>query len=205
MSAIFAPDAEHTQSVNATKLRDLDAFEEFFWLVEQSVTVFHVVVVEVSGATTIEQWKSALDAIQVRYPLLSASIRKVPGKRTFFEKVQGVSMPLRTAPLRNSLVLEDGWKRASAIFWGWKRSTYAATLFHAPDRSVVMFATHHSSLDGKSHLLLVQDLLAFVTGEDPGGRLWCRPGWGSYLRYRTLQSMQRSWKDGPLRRKMVRR
>jgi len=92
--------------VNASKLRDLDAFEEFFWLVEQSVTVFHAVVVEVNGATTIEQWMGALNAIQIRYPLLSASIRKVPGKRPFFEKMQGVSMPLRIAPLMDSLVLE---------------------------------------------------------------------------------------------------
>jgi hypothetical protein len=31
MSAIVSPNVEHgAQSVNATKLRDLDAFEEFF-------------------------------------------------------------------------------------------------------------------------------------------------------------------------------
>jgi hypothetical protein len=41
--------------VNATKLRDLDAFEELFWLVEQSVNVSHAVVVEVKGSTTIGQ------------------------------------------------------------------------------------------------------------------------------------------------------
>jgi hypothetical protein len=78
-SAVFAPDVEHpAQSVHATKLRDLDAFEELFWLLEQSVNVSHAVVVEVNGATTIGQWKGAMDAIQVRYPLLSASILKVP-------------------------------------------------------------------------------------------------------------------------------
>jgi hypothetical protein len=66
-SAVFAPDAEYdAQSVNATKLRDLDAFEELFWLLEQNVTVFHTVVAEVNGATTIGQWNDAIDAIQVR-------------------------------------------------------------------------------------------------------------------------------------------
>src|ERR1700692_3635125 len=107
-SAFFAPDVEHdAQSVNATKLRDLDAFEELFWLLEQSVNVSHAVVVEVNGATTIGQWKDAMDAIQVRYPLLSASILKVPGKRPLFEKTRGVSMPLRIAPLWDSLVSEE--------------------------------------------------------------------------------------------------
>jgi hypothetical protein len=56
-----------------------------------------------------------------------------------------------------------------------------ATLFHARDRAVVMFATHHSSLDGKSHLLLVQDLLASVVGEDLGGQLEVLPGIGQLL------------------------
>ena len=65
MSAVFASDIERAQSVNATKLRDLDAFEEFLWLVEQSVNVSHAVVVEVNGSTTIGQWKNALDAIQI--------------------------------------------------------------------------------------------------------------------------------------------
>ena len=56
-----------------------------------------------------------------------------------------------------------------------------ATLFHARDRSVVMFATHHSSMDGKSHLLLVQDLLASVAGEDLGEPLEVQPGLGQLL------------------------
>src|ERR1700733_3231273 len=106
-SAIFSPEIKPAQSVNATKLRDLDTFEKFFWLLEQSAPLFHAVVAEVNGATTIEQWKNAFNAMQIRYPLLSASIRKVPGKRPFFQKVRGVSVPLRIAPLTDSLVVEE--------------------------------------------------------------------------------------------------
>src|SRR5271168_1228816 len=107
MSAILAPDLEYAQASHATKLRDLDSFEEFLWLIEQSVTMFHVVVAEVNGPTRIAQWVNALDAMQIRYPLLSASIRKIPGKRPFFEKVPGASVLLRIAPLVDSLVLEE--------------------------------------------------------------------------------------------------
>ena len=182
LSAIVSPGVERTQAVNATKLRDLDAFEEFFWLIEQSVTVFHAVVVEVKGATTIEQWKDALDAMQIRYPLLSASIRKVPGKRPFFEKVRGVSMPLRIAPLKDSLVLEEEMEGVlQKSFGDGSGPLTRATLFHSQDRSVVLFATHHSSMDGKSHLLLVQDLLASVAGEDLGEPLEVQPGLGQLL------------------------
>ena len=86
LSAIITSDIEHAESGNAIRLRDLDALEEFFWLIEQSVNVSHAVVVEVKGTTTIGQWQDALEAIQIRYPLLSASIRKIPGRRPFFEK-----------------------------------------------------------------------------------------------------------------------
>jgi NRPS condensation-like uncharacterized protein len=182
MSTIFTPVVEHAQSANATKLRDLDTFEEFFWLLEQSAPRFHAVVAEVNGATTIEQWKSAFDAMQIRYPLLSASIRKVPGRRPFFEKVQGVAIPLRIARLKDSLVLEGEMeKELQQPFGDGSGPLTRATLFHAPGRSVVMFATHHSSLDGKSHLLLLQDLLAFLAGEDLGRPPGVQPGLGQLL------------------------
>jgi hypothetical protein len=182
MSAVFVPSLEHARNVNKTKLRDLDAFEEFFWLIEQSVPVFHVVVAEVKGATTIEQWERALDAVEVRYPLLSASIRKLPGERPFFEKIPGVSTPLRIAPLRDSLVLEEEMeKELERPFGDGSGPLTRATLFHTRDRAVVIFATHHSSLDGKSHLLLVQDLLASVVGEELGEQLEVLPGIGQLL------------------------
>jgi hypothetical protein len=182
LSTVIASDFEQAQLGNAIRLRDLDAFEEFFWLVEQSVNVSHAVVVEVKGTTTIAQWQDALDAVQIRYPLLSASIRKIPGRRPFFESKHGSSMPLRMAPLMNSLVLEEEMeKELQRSFEDGSGPLTRATLFHAPDRSVVMFATHHSSLDGMSHLLLVQDLLAAVAGEELGEPLEVQPGVGQLL------------------------
>jgi hypothetical protein len=182
MSAVLVSSLERAQNVNLTKLRELDAFEEFFWLIEQSVPVFHAVIAEIKGATTIEQWEHALDAAELRYPLLSASIRKLPGERPFFEKIPGVSMPLRIAPLTDSLVLEEEMeKELQKPFGDGSGPLTRATLFHARDRAVVMFATHHSSLDGKSHLLLVQDVLAAVAGEGPGEQLEVLPGIGQLL------------------------
>jgi hypothetical protein len=182
-SAVHAPDVEHdAQSLNGTTLRDLDAFEELFWLLEQSVNVSHAIVVEANGETTIEQWKGGIDALQVRYPLLSASIRKVPSKRPSFEKKWGVSMPLRIAPLSDSFVVEEETgKELQQSFGDGSGPLTRATLFYARDRSVVMFATHHSSMDGKSHLLLVQDLLASIAGEDLGEPLEVQPGLGQLL------------------------
>ena len=182
LSTVIASDLEQARFGEATKLRDLDAFEEFFWLLEQRINVSHAVVVEVKGTTTIAQWQDAMDAVQIRYPLLSASIRKIPGRRPFFEKNHRESMPLRIARFRDSLVLEEEIERElERSFGDGSGPLTRATLFHGRDRSVVMFATHHSSMDGKSHLLLVQDLLAAVAGEDLGRPLEVQRGVGQLL------------------------
>jgi len=181
LSTVITSDLEQARFGDATRLRNLDAFEEFFWLLEQRVNVSHAVVVEVKGATTISQWQDAMEAVQIRYPLLSASIRKIPGRRPFFEK-NGTSMPLRIARLRDSLVLEEEMeKELQRSFGDGSGPLTRAALFHGRDRSVVMFATHHSSMDGKSHLLLVQDLLAAVAREDLGRPLEVQPGLGQLL------------------------
>jgi len=177
LARVIAAELEEAGFGNATRLRELDAFEEFLWLLEQSVNVSHAVVVEVKGRTTIPQWLDALDAVQIRYPLLTASIRKIPGQRPFFERKHGSSLRLRMAPLTDSLVLEEEMeKELQRSFGDGSGRLTRATLFHAPDRSVVMFATHHSSMDGKSHLLLVQDLLSAVAGEELGEPLEVQPG-----------------------------
>jgi hypothetical protein len=176
LATVIASELEEARFGNATRLRDLDGFEEFFWLVEQSVNVSHAVVVEVKGRTTIAQWQDAMDAVQIRYPLLSASIRKIPGRRPFFENKHGTSIPLRMAPLMKSLVLEEEMeKELQRSFGDGSGPLTRATLFYAHDRSVVMFATHHSSLDGKSHLL------AAVAGEELGAALEVQPGLGQLL------------------------
>ena len=67
-------------------------------------------------------------------------------------------MSLRIASPTDSMVLEEEMeKELQQSFGDGSGPLTRATLFHAPDRSVIIFATHHSSLDGKSHLLLVQD------------------------------------------------
>jgi hypothetical protein len=104
-------------------------------------------------------------------------------------------MLLRIAPLTDSLALEEVMeKELQQSFGDGIGPLTRATLFHAPDRLVVMFATHHSSLDGKSHPLLVQDLLASLAGEDLGKPLEVRPGLGQLLGLPTPAQYE---KNGP--------
>ena len=75
-------------------LRQLDSFEEHFWLMEQVARRGHVLAAEISGQTRIENWRQALRELQKVFPLLQASIGKIEGERPFFYSVPERPMPL---------------------------------------------------------------------------------------------------------------
>lgn len=199
ISPVFISQVNQSEPTNpTTKLRDLNSFEEFFWLLEQSVSVFHTVVVQVNGPTTIEQWWEAMEAVQVRYPFLSATIKKIPGKRPFFKKEEGSSIPFRIAPLTDSLVLEQEMENEfQKSFGDGSDALTRASLFYAQDRSVILFSTHHSSLDGKSHLLIIQDLLAHIAGESLGKPFEMPPSLAQLLGLPAPADYTKKMGDGP--------
>jgi NRPS condensation-like uncharacterized protein len=144
-------------------LRQLDSFEEHFWLMERVARRGHVLAAEISGQTKIENWHEALRELQKTYPLLQASIGKVEGERPFFYSVPERLMPLRVEPLTSSFsVTEAIEKQLSDPFTDGEPLTRSA-LFHQENKCVFLIASHHASLDGKSHLFLLHDLLCLLT------------------------------------------
>jgi hypothetical protein len=164
------------------KIRDLDSSEEVFWLVEQNLPIYYVLAVEVEGATNVNEWRPALAAVQSRHPLLSASIRKQPGERPYFVRTQGVPVPLRIERWSETLVLhEEMEKELNGSFGDGSGPLMRVTLFHGPERSALLFAANHSAFDGKSSLLILQELLAVMVGESLGATLGT-PSMSSVLR-----------------------
>jgi len=145
-------------------LRQLDSFEEHFWLMEQVARRGHVLAAEISGQTRVENWHEALRELQKAYPLLQASIGKIEGERPFFYGVPERPMPLHLEPLASSFsVTEAIEKELSDPFKDGEPLTRCA-LFHQEQKCVFLIASHHASLDGKSHLFLLRDLLCLLTG-----------------------------------------
>jgi hypothetical protein len=159
-------------SANAQKIRDLDSFEEMFWMIEQNLPIYHVLAAEVKGETEVAEWRSALARVQKRHPLLSASIRKDPGERPYFVRTHGIPVPLRIEPWSDELVLhEEMEKELNGSFGDSSGPLMRVTLFHGPERSAVLLAANHSPFDGKSSMLIFQDLLASLVGEPLGATL----------------------------------
>ena len=55
-------------------LRPLGSFEELFCLFDQHFPTNGALAAQITGRTSIQQWRDALDAVQQRHPLLSACI-----------------------------------------------------------------------------------------------------------------------------------
>jgi hypothetical protein len=80
-------------------IRRLGSFEEYIWLLERRISRTIVLLAEVQGATTPEDWRTALNRVQARHTILSSRIRKDPGSRPYFELAQDVGLPLEVVPL----------------------------------------------------------------------------------------------------------
>lgn len=148
-------------------LRQLDSFEEHFWLMEQVARRGHVLAAEISGQISVENCCEALGKLQKAYPLLQASIGKIDGERPFFYTVPERVMPLRVEPLTSLFsVTEAIEKELSEPFKEGEPLTRCA-LFQREDKCVFLIASHHASLDGKSHLFLLHNLLCLLTEPAP--------------------------------------
>jgi hypothetical protein len=146
-----------------TILRSLDSFEEHFWLMEQVVRRGHVLAAEISGQTRIQNWQEALQELQKAYPVLQASIGKIKEERPFFYLRPDRPIPLRVELLPPSFsVTQAIEEELSEPFTDGELLT-RFTLFHQEERCVFLIASHHASLDGKSHLFLLRDLLCLLT------------------------------------------
>src|SRR5260370_14154709 len=76
-------------------LRPLGAFEELFCLFDQHFPTNGALAAQITGRTTVQQWRDALDAVQQRHPLLSACIDTTFNRVPHFRRVIGQRIPLR--------------------------------------------------------------------------------------------------------------
>jgi hypothetical protein len=160
-------------------IRVLDSFEERFWLLEQrpGLSVSIVLAARVEGATTVARWRYAAREVQRRYPALATEIRKEPGRRPYFVASRQVLDLARVEALDDTLDLAAEAEAEFAVGFGAGDGLPARlTLFHEPDRAVLLLAMHHAALDGKSGQLILQDLVAAAAGEPLGPPVGITPG-----------------------------
>ncbi|AMB85589.1 hypothetical protein AWM79_09885 [Pseudomonas agarici] len=152
----------------AAKLRSLGTFEEYFWLVERKTPRTIVVVAALEGPTTIDGWRTALNALQAHHPILSARVRKSPGFRPCFVTAPGVDLPLEVLPFGSAQSLLDYCAKELETGFAENELLLRATVLHEKHRSTLVLAADHVAFDGRSLVYLIRDLISSLAGKDLG-------------------------------------
>ncbi len=145
-------------------VRPLGAVEEFLWLFDHSSPKHFCLIAEVTGRTTVSDWRTALDALQERHPMLSVSIDTTYNRVPHFRKVTGQPIPLRVVEG------DAAWEREveremRTLFDPTKAPLMRTVLILQPAKSFIILVTHHSIADGMSSVFLLRDLLAAISGQ----------------------------------------
>lgn len=131
-----------------------------------------IIAAEIDGETTVAQWEHAVMEVQGRYPLLSASIRKTSRQRPYFARTSGTQIPLQVSVLSEKTVLLNEMEGVlQNSFRDGSGPLLRICLFYREGSCALLLVMHHAAFDGKSGLLILQDLLRVVAGESLNQRL----------------------------------
>jgi hypothetical protein len=163
---------QKTPSLTSDFVRYLGAFECLHWLFSQSGPRAFAHAIEVMGTTTVDQWRTALDALQLSHPLFSVRIDIDDDKKPYFRRVDGSSIPMRVLDAR----LTAGWeaevgKEMSTIISGDHAPLLRTVLIHASECSIFIITAHHLISDGVSMTAALRDLVRALSGEPLERRL----------------------------------
>jgi Condensation domain/Phthiocerol/phthiodiolone dimycocerosyl transferase C-terminus len=155
-----------TLSASETQVRYLGPSETYFWLSNQNSWKHFVVAAQITGGTTTASWRTALDAVQRRHPLLGVCIDADGSGAPYFRLLPELRIPLEIVP-GNSL---QGWQGAmetelSTPFPVEDALLVRAVLLHEAHRATILLTVHHSIADGLSVAFIVRDILEALSGK----------------------------------------
>src|SRR5712672_2239783 len=84
-----------TISASESLIRYLGPSEAYFWLSNQNSWKHFVVAAQITGETTTASWRTALDAVQRRHPLLGVCVDADDSGAPFFRLLPELRSPLR--------------------------------------------------------------------------------------------------------------
>jgi hypothetical protein len=145
-------------------LRPLGAFEELFCLFDQCFPTNGALAAQITGHTTVQQWRDALDAVQQRHPLLSACIDTTFNRVPHFRRVTGQRIPLRVVTSPGAQWQREVAEEVNAPFTPDRAPLFRAVLLHQETCCTFILSSHHAVCDGSSRIFLLRDMLLALSG-----------------------------------------
>jgi phthiocerol/phthiodiolone dimycocerosyl transferase-like enzyme/condensation domain-containing protein len=145
-------------------LRPLGAFEELFCLFDQQFPTNGALAAQITGHTTVQQWRDALDAVQQRHPLLSVCIDTTFNRVPHFRRVAGQRIPLRVITSPYARWQREIAEEVNEPFTPDQAPLFRAVLLHQETHSIFILSSHHAVCDGASRAFLLRDMLLALSG-----------------------------------------
>src|SRR3981081_3156053 len=147
-------------------VRYLGAFEHLHWLFSQSGPRAFAHAIEVMGTTTVDQWRTALEALQLSQPFFSVRIDVDDDKRPYFRQVDGSPIPMRVLDGRRTASWEaEMGKEVANMVSADHAPLLRAVLIHEAEHAIFIITAHHSISDGVSMTAALCDLVRALSGE----------------------------------------
>jgi hypothetical protein len=155
-----------TTSASKTPIRYLGSSETYFWLSNQNSWKHFVVAAQITGETTTASWRTALDAVQRRHPLLGVCIDADDSGAPYFRLLPELRIPLEIIPGDALQGWEDEMETELSTPFPVKDALLVrAVLLHEAHRAMILLTVHHSIADGISVALIVRDILEALSGK----------------------------------------
>src|SRR5882672_4617316 len=155
-----------TTSASESLIRYLGPSEAYFWLSNQNSWKHFVVAAQITGETTTASWRTALDAVQRRHPLLGVCIDADDSGTPFFRLLPELRIPLRIVPGDALQGWEDEMETELSVPFPVEEALLVrAVLLHEAHRATILITVHHSIADGLSVALVVRDILEALSGK----------------------------------------
>jgi len=146
--------------------RPLGAMEQLFWSWDQHRPNHFVLAAEIDGRLSSEQWRQALDSLQVRHPLLGARIVKEASGGARFVPEPQLRMPIRFATLCELPWQVQAKRELMQRFDMQTGPLCRITLLENARHTIVLFIAHHALLDGMGVCRLLDELMQLLCGKD---------------------------------------
>src|SRR5215469_2329263 len=125
-------------------MRPLSTLERALWLHDQVRPSHFSVSGLIEGATTVEEWRTALAALQQRHPLFRVSIKTDENGVPFFREETGGPIPLRIVQgnTKQQLEREIALEISTPFLSSWRAPLVRAAVLHDKNRSIVILTAH---------------------------------------------------------------
>lgn len=146
------------------KLRNLDGLEKVFWLYDRHGPTHFCIVAEITGSTTVDGWRKALNHVGRQTPFVGTQILVDEDGNPYFSQPEPRDVPLTVFETASEMWPHQVGLELSAPFEVSKDVLVRARLLVGDEQCALILTFHHSISDGSSAAFFMRNVIEALGG-----------------------------------------